>query len=91
MLPQYDCGIMPKTNKHLNVEERHILAVLKSQGYSLREIAEILKISIRVKRFCGAACENVFPPNKASAALPARAASPADSFLSRSPLRPSGL
>lgn len=36
---------MPKTYKHLNVEERDILAVLKSQGHSLREIATILNRS----------------------------------------------
>ncbi len=33
---------MPKTYEHLKVEERDILAVLKSQGYSLREIAKVL-------------------------------------------------
>lgn len=36
---------MPKTYKHLDVEERDILAVLKSQGHSLREIATILNRS----------------------------------------------
>ncbi len=36
---------MPKTYKHLTVEERDILAVLKSQGQSLREIAKTLERS----------------------------------------------
>ncbi len=36
---------MPETYKHLNVEERDILAVLKSQGHSLREIATTLNRS----------------------------------------------
>ncbi len=36
---------MPRTYKHLDVEERDILAVLKSQGHSLREIAGILNRS----------------------------------------------
>jgi IS30 family transposase len=33
---------MPKTYKHLSIEERDILAVLRSQGYSLRAIARCL-------------------------------------------------
>ena len=36
---------MPKTYKHLSVEERDILAVLRSQGHSLREIARFLNRS----------------------------------------------
>ena len=36
---------MPKTYKHLSVEERDILAVLKSKGHSLRQIAKVLKRS----------------------------------------------
>jgi IS30 family transposase len=36
---------MPKTYKHLSVEERDILAVLKSQGHSLRQIATVLNRS----------------------------------------------
>jgi len=36
---------MPKTYKHLTGEERDILAVLKSQGQSLREIAKTIKPS----------------------------------------------
>jgi transposase, IS30 family len=36
---------MPKTYKHLTVEERDILAVLKSKGQSLREIAKALNRS----------------------------------------------
>ena len=36
---------MPKTYKQLNANERDILAVLKSRGKSLREIAEVLKRS----------------------------------------------
>jgi len=35
----------PKTYKHLSTDERDILAVLKSKGYSLREIARTLKRS----------------------------------------------
>jgi IS30 family transposase len=44
-LPHYDCGMIPKTYKHLNSDERDHLAVLKSKGKSLREIARILKRS----------------------------------------------
>ena len=33
---------MPKTYKHLNAHERDLLAVLRSQGHSLRQIASIL-------------------------------------------------
>jgi IS30 family transposase len=33
---------MPKIYKHLSIEERDILAVLKSQGHSLRQIATVL-------------------------------------------------
>ena len=36
---------MPKTYKHLDANERDILAVLKSNGRSLREISTILKRS----------------------------------------------
>jgi len=36
---------MPKAYKHLKVEERDMLAVLKSQGRSLRQIAKALKRS----------------------------------------------
>jgi len=36
---------MPQAYKHLNVEERDMLAVLKSQGRSLRQIAKALKRS----------------------------------------------
>jgi len=36
---------MPKTYKHLSIEERDILAVLKSQGHSLRQIATVLNRS----------------------------------------------
>jgi len=36
---------MPQAYKHLNVEERDMLAVLKSQGHSLRQIAKVLKRS----------------------------------------------
>jgi len=36
---------MPKTYKHLNVAERDMLAVLKSKGHSLREIAKTLNRS----------------------------------------------
>jgi len=45
MLPQYDCGMKPKTYKHLSTDERDILAVLKSKGHSLRDIATILERS----------------------------------------------
>jgi IS30 family transposase len=34
---------MPKTYKQLSAEERDILAILKSQGHSLRQIAQVLK------------------------------------------------
>ena len=34
---------MPKTYKHLNSHERDLLAVLRSKGKSLREIAKILR------------------------------------------------
>jgi IS30 family transposase len=44
-LSQYDCDIMPKTYKQLSAEERDILAILKSQGHSLRQIAQVLKRS----------------------------------------------
>src|SRR4030066_1263655 len=37
--------MMPKTYKHLDANERDILAVLKSKGKSLREISTILKRS----------------------------------------------
>jgi transposase, IS30 family len=37
--------MMPKTYKHLDANERDILAVLKSKGRSLREISTILKRS----------------------------------------------
>ena len=37
--------MIPKTYKHLDANERDILAVLKSKGKSLREIATILKRS----------------------------------------------
>ena len=37
--------MIPKTYEHLNANERDLLAVLKSKGKSLREIAEILKRS----------------------------------------------
>ena len=37
--------MIPKTNEHLNANERDLLAVLRSKGKSLREIAEILKRS----------------------------------------------
>jgi IS30 family transposase len=37
--------MMPKTYKQLNTDERDLLAVLKSKGKSLREIAKILKRS----------------------------------------------
>jgi IS30 family transposase len=36
---------MPKTYKHLSIEKRDILAVLKSQGHSLRQIATVLNRS----------------------------------------------
>jgi IS30 family transposase len=36
---------MPKTYKHLSIEERDILAVLKSQGHSIRQIAAVLNRS----------------------------------------------
>ena len=36
---------MPKTYKHLSIEERDILAVLRSQGHSLRGIARFLNRS----------------------------------------------
>jgi IS30 family transposase len=36
---------MPKTYKHLSAEERDILAVLKSRGHSIRQIANVLKRS----------------------------------------------
>jgi len=36
---------MPKTYKHLNPEERDILAVLKSKGHSIRQIAKVLNRS----------------------------------------------
>ena len=34
---------MPKTYKHLNSEERDLIAVLKSKGYSLRAMAKTLQ------------------------------------------------
>jgi len=37
--------MIPKTYKHLDANERDILAVLKSKGRSLREISTILKRS----------------------------------------------
>jgi len=37
--------MIPKTYEHLNANERDLLAVLKSKGKSLREIAKILKRS----------------------------------------------
>ena len=37
--------MIPETYEHLNANERDLLAVLKSKGKSLREIAEILKRS----------------------------------------------
>jgi IS30 family transposase len=37
--------MMPKTYKHLNTNERDLLAVLKSKGKSLREISKLLKRS----------------------------------------------
>lgn len=37
--------MMPKTYKHLNTNERDLLAVLKSKGKSLREISKFLKRS----------------------------------------------
>jgi IS30 family transposase len=36
---------MPKTYKHLSAQERDILAVLKSKGHSIRQIAKVLKRS----------------------------------------------
>ena len=37
---------MPKTYKHLIAEERDILAVLKSQGHSIRQIAKGIECSV---------------------------------------------
>jgi IS30 family transposase len=39
---------MPKTYKHLSVEERDVLAVLKSQRHSLRQIAMVLNLSASI-------------------------------------------
>ena len=36
---------MPKPYKHLSAEERDILAVLKSKGHSIRQIAKVQKRS----------------------------------------------
>ena len=36
---------MPKAYKHLSAEERDILAVLKSEGHSIRQIAKVLNRS----------------------------------------------
>lgn len=40
---RYIVDIMLKTYKHLSPEERDILAVLKSKGHSIRQIAKVLK------------------------------------------------
>lgn len=42
---RYAIDIMPKTYKHLSPEERDLLAVLKSNGHSIRQIAKVLKRS----------------------------------------------
>ena len=44
-LLRYAREIMPKPYKHLSAEERDLLAVLKSKGYSISQIAKVLKRS----------------------------------------------
>jgi len=66
---------MPKTYKHLTVEERDILAVLKSKGQSLREIAKALNRS--PSTLCRELKRNA-PPVHAGYYLPHRAQERAD-------------
>jgi len=66
---------MPKTHKHLNVEERDVLAVLKTQGHSLREIAKTLKRS--PSTLCRQLKRNA-PPVYAGYSLPHKAQERAD-------------
>ena len=44
-LSRYAREIMPKPYKHLSAEERDILAVLKSKGHSIRQMAKVLNRS----------------------------------------------
>ena len=66
---------MPKSYKHLNVEERDMLAVLRSQGNSLRQIAEALNRS--PSTLCRELKRNA-PPVHAGYYLPHKAQQRAD-------------
>jgi IS30 family transposase len=46
-LLHHGCGKMPKTYKHLNLNERDILGVLKSKARSFPEISIVLRRSPR--------------------------------------------